>query len=91
MSMSPSTEPTSPDEDCGQLAAITGMSVKEWQDFMSLEPEQQCVVAQGYKNMVWVQDSNTLATVLNIIGLIIPIVGAISGAAGAATAIKALV
>jgi hypothetical protein len=73
-----------------QLTHLTGMSASEWRDFCSLPPAGQAVVAQGYRDAVWVQSPDRFAQVLAVLGVIGTVAGVVSGVAGAATAVNAL-
>jgi hypothetical protein len=73
-----------------QLALLTTMTDGEWRDFFACTPEQQMLIAQGYRDMDWAKSPPTLARVLEILAVIGTIAGVVSGVAGAATALAAL-
>jgi hypothetical protein len=82
--------PLTAEEYLGQLVHLTGMSASDWSDFLSLSPQAQAVVAQGYKDASWVQSPDRLAQVLAVLSVAGTVFSVISGAAGAATALAAL-
>lgn len=73
-----------------ELATLTSLSPQEWADFLSCLPEEQALIARGYRDQDWAQRPDTLARVLQILGVIGSIAGVVSGVAGAASAVAAL-
>jgi hypothetical protein len=82
--------PLTPEAACAELSTLTEMTPAEWRDFLSLDCEAQLAVAQTYRDAAWVKNADTLAAVLAVLSLVIPIVGAVSGAASAANALRQL-
>ena len=80
----------SPEEYLAKLATVTGLSAQQWSDFLSCTPEQQALIAQGYKDQNWVKDPDTFGQVMAILGVIGTIAGVVTGVAGAVSAIQAL-
>lgn len=74
----------------GELATLTKMSPGEWADFVACTPEQQALIAQGYRDADWTQSPDTFAKVLAILEIVGTIAGVVGGVAGAAGAVKAL-
>lgn len=82
--------PTAVDQYLVELNNLTGMSPKDWQDFLSCTKEEQAVIAQGYRDMDWRANPDTFGKVMAILNVITTFAGAVSGVAGAATAVEAL-
>lgn len=78
------------DEVCVTCATKTGMTRAEWSDFLQLEPAAQAAVAQAYRDQSWTQDANLFAEILAILIVAGSVAGAVSGIAGAVTALQAL-
>lgn len=73
-----------------KLSGLTGLSVQEWQDFLSLPPNGQALCVKGYRDQDWTKNPDTLGEVLAVLEVIGTIAGVVSGVAGAASAIAAL-
>jgi len=79
-----------PEEALARLSTLTGLSAQEWSDVLSLPPDDQALVIQGYRDQDWARRPDTLAEVLAVLGVIGTVAGVVSGVAGAATAAAAL-
>lgn len=82
-----------PEEALAKLAALTGLSTQEWQDFLSLPPDGQALVVRGYSHQDWVKQPDTFAevlAVLEVLGTIAGVVGGVAGAAGAVASLRSL-
>ena len=73
-----------------ELATLTGMTVAEWRDIVSLPPPAQALCVQAYRDADWRRDPDTFGQVLAVLGVIATIAGAVGGVAGAVSAIAAL-
>ena len=78
------------DDYLAQLTMLTGMTGQQWQDFLSCTPEQQMLIVQNYKDMDWVKNTSTLATVIAILGTLVSVASGVAGVAGCVSAIAAL-
>lgn len=78
------------EEALTKLSSLTGLSVQEWQDFLSLPPAGQALCVKGYRDQDWTQKPDVFAAVLAVLGVIGTIAGVVGGAAGAASAVAAL-
>lgn len=78
------------EEALARLSSLTDLSVQEWSDVLSLPPEDQALVIQGYRDQAWTRSTDTFAEVLAVLGVIGTIAGVVGGVAGAAGAVAAL-
>jgi hypothetical protein len=78
------------DEQIAKLSLLTNMTPREWNDFLTLTPDQQKLVAHGYADMDWAKSKDTLEEVLKVLGVIGTIAGVVSGVSGAIAAVAAL-
>lgn len=72
------------------LSTKTGMSQDDWHRFFMCSMVQQQVIAQTYKDLVWVQDADVFADVLAVLTVAATIAGAVSGIGTAIQVLKAL-
>jgi hypothetical protein len=73
-----------------ELAGLTGISSADWADFLSCSPEQQMAIAQGFRDMNWTTRDDVFGKVLAVLVVAGNIAGAVSGVAGAVSAVQAL-
>ena len=69
-----------------ELTNLTGMSAQDWEDFLSLPPEAQNVVAHTYRSCDWAQSPDTIGAIISAFET----AGSIAGAASAIIAFTAL-
>lgn len=82
--------PMTSEEYLAELTLLTGMTTNEWNDFLVCTPDEQAVIAEGYRDMDWRKNADTFGKVLAILTIVGNIAGSIAGIAGAASAIAAL-
>jgi hypothetical protein len=73
-----------------KVATLTGMSVQEVQDFLSMTPAMQNQAVATYAGADWVKNRDTLADVISVLEVIGTLASVVTGLAGAATAVNAL-
>ncbi len=85
----------SPEEAYSQMAAVTKMTAEDWRDFMSCSEADQTILIQNYKDLHgtpsisgWEKALEIGMKCVEIAGMIIPIVGAVSAVYGLAVQIK---
>jgi hypothetical protein len=78
------------DDAFAQLATLTGLSMDEWRDLISLPAPAQALCVEAYRDQAWVRHPETLAYVLDVLSVVGTIAGVAGGLAGATSAIAAL-
>src|SRR5271166_6139324 len=73
-----------------ELAGLTGISPADWADFLSCSAEQQMVIVQGFRDMDWTTRADIFGKVMMILEIAGNIAGAVSGIAGAVSAVQVL-
>jgi hypothetical protein len=73
-----------------ELEGLTGYAASDWADFLSCTPEQQRVIVQSFRDADWAKNADTLGKVLAVLTIAATIAGAISGVAGAVSAVQTL-
>lgn len=73
-----------------KLATLTKLTREKWEDILSLPPQAQRLVLEGYADMDWVKAPDTLAEVIAVLNVVGVILGVVSGGAGAVSAVAAL-
>lgn len=94
--MPPVIWPAALDRQFAELEAITGLSVAQWQDILTEEPQDQAEIITGWKaldTIGWTERPDRLAQVVAIleaIGTAAGIVGNVEGAVSAVNALRGL-
>lgn len=73
-----------------EVMQLTGLSSDELNDLISCSKQRQATIIQGYKNMPWVKDKDTLKKVIVALTTLVSIAGGVGTVTGGVLSVISL-